>query len=526
MVMVPRRNDTEVRQTGLPPVALDPNSPRNAFGGREIPNAAQGLANAQIGILSQEENARRADEANRQAHLETQNAEIRKYEEEQRQVANALRVRDSKLELAKEKTRIKIEMQNKKGAAAADSPSFVAESWKKATENIRKGLVNDDQRAMFGPIVLEESEDLDQAMQKHVNAELIKHDDDQTRLAIQMSRDDASLNYLKPGQIKKSRANIISQLDGWASRMDIKKNDPELLRRKAEEISALHRDVLTRMMIDNQDTLAKEYDKENSGEILTDDAKVLNLVRAESASNRSRMKEMYESDIYNKAMENKISVDELREERRKGNMDIPFYEKMVKIVTNPFDKEVNRDGKAITEADRSAVFLELLQAFDELNSAEVDYGASKITSDSRGNRKEEIEKFRDLVNSKSEYLKREQGRDLFNATQLDYNDALAGKLGFFRSLINVLSTAMYSSASFAPVAISGMSKIVKALDPSVTLDEAKKVYDEVSENAKYASGKKSPRYKIGDIITNPNGIQFKVVGEYEDGEPDVEPVIK
>lgn len=245
MPSVPRAK----RQVGLEPLPnarVSGEAPLEAFGG------GQGLENIAAGAR------------------ETAKT-VQKLVAEQQYNADYLATQDADLKLSQLETDLQTKAESMYGKNALEAPDTVKTDWEKGVAEIRKGLKNDRQRAMFVPKLTKRTMTLNKSVQSHVSKEYVKYDVSSTNDFVVNARNEAVRNYEDLGRV----ASSIQDQIGAIKRLGSNYGFPEETIKKniSEAVSATHVDVINRMLADANSDRARAYSKSVKGQINPDDMK-------------------------------------------------------------------------------------------------------------------------------------------------------------------------------------------------------------------------------------------------------------
>lgn len=142
--------------------------------------------------------------------------------------------------------------------------------FRKGLDEIEKDLSNDDQRQMFRRMRMKEEVEFGEQLQRHTFQESQKFAAETATSAIEVARNDAILNYQRPGKvaesIKMARAQVARLAEAGG-------HSPEWQEASAAEAtSKIHAGVISRMLAAGQDLQASEYYKANKEGVRGEDA--------------------------------------------------------------------------------------------------------------------------------------------------------------------------------------------------------------------------------------------------------------
>jgi len=173
--------------------------------------------------------------------------------------ADDINVRDADLAAAQLQNRIEREVKEMRGKNSVGSPDYIEKEWKKGLEEIERTLSSDRQRTKFGSIKQARFISLEDVAHKHMNAEMRRHDDEQTVAYVNTSRDDALSNYKDPERIGISLMQQEKAILDHADRHGV--SDEVRKQNVAEAISKTHYGVISRYVNNGEDLSATKYFK-------------------------------------------------------------------------------------------------------------------------------------------------------------------------------------------------------------------------------------------------------------------------
>jgi len=245
---VPRRTDQGISETSLPGVRLQGGAPIEAFGGGAAVD--------------------RAFETGRQAAREGQ--EIFMAEKKK---ADDIAFLDADLKASQLQTRLEISSRKMQGKDAGKAPEFVNEEWQKGTDEIAKTLSSPEQKFQFERASKIRYANLDKTVQFHMADEFKKFDDQTTTAYLATAQDEAALHYHDPERIGLSIYQQTAALTKHAQNNGL---PPEWLKLKTSEAtSKTHSTVITRMLNNGEDQLAKKYFESNKQSLTGADTTVI-----------------------------------------------------------------------------------------------------------------------------------------------------------------------------------------------------------------------------------------------------------
>ena len=252
-ITVPKFNQPQVAQSGLPTVRVDPGATAASFGSgpafQEGQQVAQGLFDQQQKVFAEER--RKADEV----ILTDFNTKLT-------QLKNQL-VYDPKSGL-----------MTRKGKDAFGAPDDIKSQYDAQVEELKKGLSTKDQEAAANKMISGHWMDLDGDIQKHVYAESKAYDEETTNAALIAAHDDAVTNYQDPNKVKSALDAQAGTVLRWAQRQGIPDSDPIVQQKLEQASSKTHSSIVERMLSNGDDLKAKAYFdevKKQGGQITGED---------------------------------------------------------------------------------------------------------------------------------------------------------------------------------------------------------------------------------------------------------------
>lgn len=239
MPTVPQAPDEMLPQALPGPRASTDAANITAFGGydRFTPNpfhAAQGLSEDVI-QMAEQERAKADDVATTAAHTQLLNL----------------------------KNTLLYDPQNgaytKKGQDAFSVPDVYGQKFQDGADEIGNGLHNDQQKAVFDKMRQTYSAEFHGEIDRHVFQQAQQFDKDTFSNGLEAAQKDAVLNYQNPGKVDQSIAVQQSLLDSFASRNGIAPTSDQYKNMQSDIASKTHEGVISRMIDNGQDAVAKNY---------------------------------------------------------------------------------------------------------------------------------------------------------------------------------------------------------------------------------------------------------------------------
>lgn len=214
--------------------------------------------------------------------------------------------------LSKAATDIQIKSEQMRGKDAAGAVDFATTEWKKQTEALSESLNNDTQRAAGRRMASSRFDALYKSTNVYAARQLEQYDADSTKSYVDNARNDAVSNYLDPEYIKQSIDRQTASLQDYADRNG--KGDDWVKENVTASLSKTHSEIITRMIDNNQDLLAKEYFSHVKDQIAGDDVgKVEKILEAGSIEGESQrtVDDMQSRDLsYKDSMKEAGSIED------------------------------------------------------------------------------------------------------------------------------------------------------------------------------------------------------------------------
>jgi hypothetical protein len=197
------------------------------------------------------------------------------------QRANQVAVLDADNQLAQAHTDIEQRALQMQGANVLSAWDQASGDFEKSVGNIESTLSSPLQKAAFRRIAMERQQSLYTTVQRHMDQEFQRHDDDVTRAALAQRMDSALANYQDPTAVEDAIAQTRAILTekgksaGWG---------PEIAAQQiADQTSKMHVGVIGQMLDARQDRSAQQYFDKNKDQIVgTDRGPVVKALEAGS----------------------------------------------------------------------------------------------------------------------------------------------------------------------------------------------------------------------------------------------------
>jgi hypothetical protein len=233
---IPRYDEPQVLTKPIPGAQAAAVASPEAFGGGKsadaLGDATKGLAKT-VGDVYQEEKLKADDVATQEAYAKT--VQLR--------------------------NKIMYDPQNgamtKRGKDAFGVVDTYVPQFDKGAEEIEKSLSNEEQKAMYRKLLLQQKTDLNDSLQKHTFTESMKYDEDTAKAGVETQRDDAVLNYQTPGRVEQSLKMQEALIRSRGERTGAPADAVDLM--VADARSKTHTSVIQRMLANDQVDEAKKY---------------------------------------------------------------------------------------------------------------------------------------------------------------------------------------------------------------------------------------------------------------------------
>lgn len=150
-----------------------------------------------------------------------------------------------------------------KGKDALGIPDNINPSFEKFVADTSNSLANDRQKRIFQEFALEEGTAVQNRVNQYVSQEMIKYSDEQDEQGLLLEAEEASNYWNEPGRLAKAIENQEALIESQALRNghgeDWKENKLKQVK------SATLKQVIGRMLADDQDMLAEKFFKQNKG---------------------------------------------------------------------------------------------------------------------------------------------------------------------------------------------------------------------------------------------------------------------
>lgn len=146
---------------------------------------------------------------------------------------------------------------NKRGKDSFSLPAAVQDSYVKMSNDVSNSLANDEQKAVFRRIQMERGAQVDRSVQKHVSGEILRYDNDVTTNFIKNEQDAAIKSYKDPVRVMMSIENQKQAIKDFGSRNGL--STEEIAQKESQLVSSTHKEIINRMLTNDEDISAQEY---------------------------------------------------------------------------------------------------------------------------------------------------------------------------------------------------------------------------------------------------------------------------
>lgn len=429
---------------------------------------------------------------------------------------------DTTAQLSALGTQVELNVQQLRGRDAAGAPDQALIEWTKGTEAIKKSLSTPRQREQFRRRSADRYGQLQRSVQVHTAGQMREYDDQSTASLMTNLHTEAANNYLDEERVYHLMMEERRVLTQYASRNG--KGEDWLAEKTAEAISGTHADIVTRMVSDGQFDIAGQYILKNAKELPADlDAKLKKMVesgRTHTEELRKAQQEVNRRALYLRTLpdtKDRLTFSELNTLASSEAIDSADYKFLSERLSN-----VNNDP-AISNEDKAAKLLELTTRFTKLKheglgqSAKLSEG--KLLRPAKGNKFQPLEEFRQLVAESAPYLTEHEERRFYTYTQQDYDASQVAKASILEDFTQFVSRL---AGPIGQAASQLIGKLMDHMNPQVPVEKMAEQAAVLKDQAVRAANPRRSQYYFDQVITNANGLQAKVVGFDERGDPILE----
>lgn len=261
---------------------------------------------------------------------------------EQKRKADEIVVQDFDLATAQAQQDIDTKIKSLRGRDAMRAPDVADQEWKKASENLRKNLYNDDQRLAAHRIENARKEMLYKTAQDHAFVESEKYDDSNTSAYLETVRNDAYLNAMDDERIGLSIFQQRAALEKYGTRKGLTGSDA-LKGMIAEAVSDTHMGVIEKRVGNGDIPSARAYYKAHEKELIGKESLKFPeyfdaLEKRQKAEADNAKKNQYDATLRKNmidAFSGKLTLTELQRQFRADETDVSDYKSMAHIVADP-----------------------------------------------------------------------------------------------------------------------------------------------------------------------------------------------
>lgn len=178
---------------------------------------------------------------------------------------------------------------SKKGKEAFGALDYFDAEFKKFSDEEINNLSNDVQRSQVRNALSQIATEANGDIHNFMTGQSKIVQENAMKFGIEAQREDASLNYMKPGKVAESISKQQGLIQAWADDNGISPEDDQFKIMMLDTESKTHSNVLGRMVDSDQTDLAEGYLKEHKGSIRSEDLeRVEKLVEAGSLKTKSQ----------------------------------------------------------------------------------------------------------------------------------------------------------------------------------------------------------------------------------------------
>lgn len=273
-----------------------------------------------------------------------------------KQKADEVAVLDSDLKLSQAQTELEIGAKKMQGKNAAGAIDYVDGEWKKKTEEIRKGLGNNEQRAAFDRSANVRYSEMNKTVQGHMASEFTNYDSETTKAYVANARNQAALHAGNPDMIALSLYQQQEAILGHGHRAGW--SDDQIANAITEARGETHATIIDAMIgADQVDAAEKYYDRHKS-QLVGDKAKSITskYIRAQAkALDEQKRFELGRKQTENykqalvKSFQGAMPLSELQRMFRAGDITPAQYNYLESKAVNPLLQELNKKLKSDPE---------------------------------------------------------------------------------------------------------------------------------------------------------------------------------
>jgi hypothetical protein len=211
--------------------------------------------------------------------------------QEQKRKADQIAVYEANAKLSEIENKLLYDQKdgalNKRGKDSFDLPFGVNENYGKMSNEILNSLTNDEQKMAFKRYQIERGAQIDRTVQRHVSGEILRYDNDVTTNFIKNEQDAAIKSYKDPSRVMLSLENQKKAIADFGQRNGLSKE--EIDQKSSALVSATHKEIISRMITNDEDMAAMNYYKTMKDQIKGSDlGDVEKLVEAGSLRGSSQ----------------------------------------------------------------------------------------------------------------------------------------------------------------------------------------------------------------------------------------------
>lgn len=185
--------------------------------------------------------------------------------------------------LSEKQTEIQVQLSNLKGKDALRAPDALQTAWDKAVDEIDAGLANDQQKQAFRRSAMARHDQLNRAMQLHVNEQMNQFADGETAAYVRSSVDNVRLNAMDEEAIALEKSRQAAALTEQAQRKGLLGSEAHK-EQVATVLSKTNLEVVKGRMLKGNDRAAKAFYDEHHEEFVAADRDVVERMLDEGST--------------------------------------------------------------------------------------------------------------------------------------------------------------------------------------------------------------------------------------------------
>lgn len=206
---------------------------------------------------------------------------------EEKKKADQIVSLDADNKLMELKTRIDIEVTNRKGQEAFGAMDYATAEWNKGLNEIEKGLASEGQKRSFKNRGVAHWGELNGKILRHTDSEGRAYDKANTDAWYTNTVKWAENNYQDPEIVRGSIEAMDAVLNDYAKRNGFGKDDEAIKLQRTENRAKVHTAIIERMIVNGEDIAAKDYYEANKGDFASPELEG-KIAKATTEGNASR----------------------------------------------------------------------------------------------------------------------------------------------------------------------------------------------------------------------------------------------